>query len=426
MRPITGRDNVLIFGIYTAGLLLVLRPIRSVRDGKVYVGHFILLCAVMYLFTAVYYSFFGDSYLNQVMEITATAMLIAYPAKTYEKGTRCVIGCTAWSAHTLFISINFSLGLSSDATGKELLAICTIVIEHILLFWFLNRFAMSTSILPSGYHVIGSLVLAFSGAVASSNWNIGDTWGLHSFSLSLSLLAEVLIVYYLLYKNTVETLVRIQSEAKTRTLEMNQMMVRLTEENLKDMRQIRHDLKNHFGYASMLLAQENYAGLKDYFDRLSEKTIVPLSYIDCGNRVLNEIINLEIAKANTFRLKIETELIVPEHLPIEDADLCSLLTNLLDNALEACERVKVCVPVRVSIYTKADYIYISVLNAIDEQVNRKEILERKTSKSDVVSHGLGKEIVQKIVSRYNGAIQYQIQGNMHIVDVMMDMKESGG
>lgn len=203
--------------------------------------------------------------------------------------------------------------------------------------------------------------------------------------------------------------------------EMTQMM----ESKLEDLRCIRHDLKNQYAYMQILLSEGRYDELKQYFSKLSENLPTQLSMIDCGNRTMNTILNMEFAKLKSDRITVEHQLVVPPVLPFPDEDLCAILTNLLDNAADECRRLLQkgwgSVNVRLEIYPHQSYLYIKCSNSTD----RKELNRTKggirTTKEDEQMHGYGTRIITKLAEKYNGCADYSLSGDQFIARVMLDM-----
>ncbi len=109
-------------------------------------------------------------------------------------------------------------------------------------------------------------------------------------------------------------------------------LLRLNQQNLEDMRKIRHDIKNHFAYLEVLLREGRPGEALDYFEELRADVLPQLAYIDCGNRTVSAILNLETAKSRAQGIALDYRCMVEPELPVRDSDLCALMTNLIDNA----------------------------------------------------------------------------------------------
>ena len=209
-------------------------------------------------------------------------------------------------------------------------------------------------------------------------------------------------------------------------------MLDITQKSLADLRLIRHDIRNRYSYISLLLDNGQYAELKEYLQDMKEEIAPTLSVIDCGNKTLTNILNMEKAKAESRGVRMETDLNVPPILPFRDTALCSVFSNLIDNAIEAsmlCAEDGAEIRVRVSILQ--EYLYIGVMNRLPAGRSEEEALALKTTKQNASNHGFGTKIVRKIAEQYNGYVTYSVENGRFIAEVMLDMmfavtKEKGG
>lgn len=216
-------------------------------------------------------------------------------------------------------------------------------------------------------------------------------------------------------------------EVQNKLLEADKQMLMLSEQAIEEMRSIRHDIKNQQKVMELMLAENRFDDLKDYFSSLSEKTNYKYlsEFIDCGNQLVNSIINMEILKATSYGVSLITKINVPEKMPFEPSDLCRIIVNLIDNAIEGILRTESRnYIVDVKMGNRSDYLYICVQNEIRNDVDRVSLLKMNTVKDDAANHGYGHKIVKKIVEKYNGYVNYTIEGNEFIAEVMLDLKEA--
>ena len=207
-------------------------------------------------------------------------------------------------------------------------------------------------------------------------------------------------------------------------------LVTLTEKQLDDLRELRHDIKNQFSYMRILLADRRYEELDAYFQRQDIELAARTATLNCGNRCVSIVLNMELQKAEAAGVGLHTKLVVPPVLPFPDDDLCSLLSNLIDNAIDECVRMGVYFPklreqgVSVSINPgnpSSDYLYIEVQNPTD----RKHLTRRRdglvSTKSDDALHGYGTRIITRIAEKYNGSALFEAANGVFTARVILDM-----
>ena len=202
-------------------------------------------------------------------------------------------------------------------------------------------------------------------------------------------------------------------------------MLIISEQAIEEMRSLRHDMKNQHKVMEIMLAEERYDDLKEYFSSM-EKSYTQATFggfINCGNQLVNSIINMEILKANSYGISLVSKLNVPQNLPFDSSDLCRVLVNLLDNAIEGILRTESRdYLIDLKIGKRMDYLYISVQNEIRDDADRESLLKMNTAKDDAVNHGYGHKIVKRIVEKYNGYVHYMIVENEFVAEVMLEMK----
>ena len=249
---------------------------------------------------------------------------------------------------------------------------------------------------------------------------------LQLFILMVPILVYILSLsgYLMVYYQCKEHQERITLTLDNRLLEADRQMLQLSQQAITNLQSLRHDIKNQFRVMEIMLNEGRYEELKALFasmnDWFGSNTGMHLSA--CGNVLIDSIMNMEHMKAATGKVKLTSKISVPAALPIDSSALCRVLVNLIDNALEAAERVEEehrCVDCKI--YVSGDYLFISVINPVPEDADPREILKMKTAKRDPESHGYGHRIVARIVERYNGCVRYAVEDNEFLSDVMMDL-----
>ena len=237
-------------------------------------------------------------------------------------------------------------------------------------------------------------------------------------------LTSYLMIYYHCKIRKEKTILEVQNKL----LEADKKMLIISEQAIEEMRSIRHDMKNQNKVMEIMLEEGRYDDLKEYF-RSMEKSYTSSTFsgfINCGNQLVNSIVNMEILKANSYGITLVSKINIPAVLPFEPSDLCRVLVNLLDNAIEGILRTDGRdYLVDLKIGKRMDYLYISVQNEIREDADRESLLRMNTIKDDAVNHGYGHKIVKRIVEKYNGYVHYTIVENEFVAEVMLELKQEG-
>ena len=185
-----------------------------------------------------------------------------------------------------------------------------------------------------------------------------------------------------------------------------------------------HDFHNHIGVLQQFLSQEKYGEARRYLDELQQ----PLREMGTGRWTGDEAADYligskaEAAKAMGVRLSIQAE--YPRHANIRSADLCAVLGNLLDNALEAA--VQAGKPegrwASLTIRKIHRMLVIKMENSFSgtpvEQGGRL-----LTTKAEAGLHGWGIRSVQAAAEKYDGTVQTSYEGNVFCTVVTLSFPE---
>lgn len=185
------------------------------------------------------------------------------------------------------------------------------------------------------------------------------------------------------------------------------------------MRGWRHDYHNHMQTLKAYLAMNQIEEIHKYLDHLEEDLDSIDIAIRTGNTSVNAILSSKISIAQRNAINVSYKATVPSALKISDVHLCAVIGNLLDNAIEACEKVP---PekrfIRVYIGVFKEQLYISVTNAT-ESTRRKKLTELITTKKG--EHGLGLRRVDKIVAQYDGYVNRKNEPGVFATEIMLGM-----
>ena len=170
----------------------------------------------------------------------------------------------------------------------------------------------------------------------------------------------------------------------------------------QSMRQLKHDMKNHLMVIASYINDEDYKEAKSYTSKIIGKLNAIHSYIETGNSLMNHIINekLEQARSNGIAIKAEIENL--QFKSLESIDFSALLTNMLDNALEASmaeeEKDR---ELHIFISKQRGYETICVKNRIMKSVMAYNP-DLNTTKDNKNSHGIGVGKIKSIVDSCEG------------------------
>ncbi len=184
----------------------------------------------------------------------------------------------------------------------------------------------------------------------------------------------------------------------------------LTEDHISQMKSVRQELSDQIRKVYQLLeAEEKDAEIKDALQDSMQRLQSTKVRRYCENSVVNSILTVKKENAEEHGIDMKIGVSVPEYSAIAPIDLCSLFSNLLDNAIEACDKLpenagqKV---IHIKAAIQAGFLIVKTENTYCQPVQRSgEIL--KTSKQDGINHGYGLQLVRRIADQYEGQINIE-------------------
>lgn len=167
-----------------------------------------------------------------------------------------------------------------------------------------------------------------------------------------------------------------------------------------NMRGWRHDYHNHLQVMKAQIAAGQLEEMKHYLDDLEQNLDKVDTYVRSGNLMADAILNSKLSLAEQKKVRVNCKAVLPEVISIEDVDLCVVLGNLLDNALEACDMIAEEKRfLRIYLAVNRSQLYLSVQNSAKEELGFNERNYISTKRGN---HGLGMKRVQALVDKYEG------------------------
>ncbi len=204
---------------------------------------------------------------------------------------------------------------------------------------------------------------------------------------------------------------------KTQQYEHNIQYAETIRKQYEEMKSVRHDIKQHLTVIQCLQHDGNITEAISYTDSCIQGVTAPEMFIDVGDVFINSILNskLSIAKSKGIKVLCRAEQNISG---ISAFDLCNLLGNILDNAIEGAQNVASGKFIEVAMETDEFKLNILVSNSIEKPVletNR----ELKTSKTDHELHGLGIKTIRSLAEKYNGNADFYEEGLIFFCHVIL-------
>lgn len=184
-----------------------------------------------------------------------------------------------------------------------------------------------------------------------------------------------------------------------------------------------HDYKNHMLAVRQLVSENRKEEALAYINTYVELTSKANERAKSGNKILDIIINSKLGEARETGIEFSYEIGYIGNIGMTDIDMCALMANLLDNAIEACERMADGHPwIRLKVLRKKDMLMIKLSNSIHPEDGFSEsFFETRKSNSEI--HGLGTKSIEKVLKKYDGQQSHYIRDREFEVFISIPVEE---
>ena len=171
----------------------------------------------------------------------------------------------------------------------------------------------------------------------------------------------------------------------------------------QEMRGYKHDFHHHLQTLKGQLEAGEIERAITYIEQLDKQLMSLDTLLKTGNVTLDAILSAKIAQAKKEQIVVTVKANVPDELTISDVELSIMVGNLMDNAIEACCKVKDKRFMRIYIAMKGNMLYFSMLNSAGEKKKKTGTLF-STQKGGV--HGFGLRRAETIIEEHGGWCKY--------------------
>lgn len=191
------------------------------------------------------------------------------------------------------------------------------------------------------------------------------------------------------------------------------------QESITRIQRLQHDMKSHTQSLAAILQDGRVEDAVSYLNEMSDFIKTEKEVVSTGNADVDSILNYKLARALEGDIHVKTLVSIPETLPVKPFDLNVILSNLLDNAIDAAEK---CSEKRIGIVirTEMNMLYVAVENTyLDEPVQARERF--MTLKEDKCGHGFGIQNVRSVVEKYDGEISFKYEDGIFYATLFISM-----
>ncbi|MBQ5969025.1 MAG: GHKL domain-containing protein [Clostridia bacterium] len=212
------------------------------------------------------------------------------------------------------------------------------------------------------------------------------------------------------------------SQEENRILQQMTVQKEFAEQSITDdaeLRRFRHDYKNHMLVVRALLEDGRFDEARQYLDAMQGTVHAAMYKIKTGNFVADALLNHKAQTAADENITLKFSGAIPAD-GIRDDDLCTVLSNLIDNAIEACRKAGGAQVVFAEVRTVHETFLLSISNPTDGDASAASA--GRTTKADRRNHGFGLKNVERAVKKYNGQLETTAKDGTFVADVMLHLQ----
>ena len=256
------------------------------------------------------------------------------------------------------------------------------------------------------------------------------------YPVFLGLVPLICVLFYVgIFSNIVSYQEMIKQQEEKKKYFVEEQQVRAVRERMEDVeqfyggiRQMRHEMRNHLTNIKGLAESGSYEDVKQYIAKMDESMNLFELTIQTGNAVTDVIVNDKQKAAVKQGIEFQSEFTYPASDKYNAYDIGIIINNLLQNALEACEKMaekKRCIS--LSGRQKKKFFLIEVRNTFEGEVafDKNTKLPISTKGKGTSLHGIGLSNVKREVEKYMGDIDIKIKKNEFRVTVLLQERRSG-
>lgn len=188
-------------------------------------------------------------------------------------------------------------------------------------------------------------------------------------------------------------------------------MYRSISENFAKQRKKTHEYKNQIMCIESLIAAKNYVELENYVRSISGHLNKELDYIKTNNVIVDAILNSKYKETLDKGIVLIFQINDLSEISICDEDIVVILSNLLNNAIEACEKCPNKKVMKLKFVKEKDNVIISVKNTYDGKLDIKDGEIQSSKKYEMNEHGIGIKNIIDVIEKYQGS--YAIKNDKH-------------
>ncbi len=400
-------------------------------DYKSKIGSMLGITLVWILET--YLNFTGKGMSVTIVVLSLADIIYVYAAFqgsfTQKVGNACMEPIIATVANVLTLGLISFTGLTNvqqamNPSHARFILTSIYIIFCALLYMGISLTKTKKSYLPMYLNLLMLVVLIIATVALNQMLFVtvaldGTDDSMHPIFICACILGIVLLMFYIFDKIGQVTYEKTMLEVANRQYQMEISYIENVKDSIQALREWKHDYKQHISVIRQLLQEENYEALKAYCVKLQQEQKEVGELIVSGNTAIDALLSNKFMIAKSHHIRTDYEITISPEISIEDMDICIIIGNILDNAIEACDKLSEDIGRYISVVMKPkrNMFYISVTNSSDGKYrfNGKRLRTTKIG-SD---HGIGVKRVEQLAEQNRGFCLFEAKEESFTVTVVL-------
>ena len=365
-----------------------------------------------------------------ILVISVLAVLLVslnYEGRIFKKTVFTLVYNSIWMlTEILLVFIFIAIGLDYDTQellGSLLSKVFLFVIVEALKHFFGNE---KIKELPRSYNMIlvliplGSMFVVYTSFFMSANSqkSFSVLW---SFASLVIMLFINILIFTIYLKLSEDMELREKNVVCKQEIDLYNRHIEEKENSMLEFRKAKHDLKNQLIFLLERCEKKEYKEVELFLEQLIEKApFDSLTISKTDNSVVDALVNYKYTIAKRFGIEFIVKLEIPMTLPFENADMCIVLGNALDNAMEANIRADIEKRyVKLNMRMDMNNLVIVIENSFNGQISEDKKGKILTIKTNKINHGFGLDSIQKVVNKYHGFMRTSYTETVFTIEILL-------
>lgn len=365
-----------------------------------------------------------------ILVLSVLAVLLVslnYEGRIFRKTVFTLVYNSIWMlTEILLVFIFIAIGLDYDTQellGSLLSKVFLFVIVEALKHFFGNE---KIKELPRSYNMIlvliplGSMFVVYTSFFMSANSqkSFSVLW---SFASLVIMLFINILIFTIYLKLSEDMELREKNVVCKQEIDLYNRHIEEKENSMLEFRKAKHDLKNQLIFLLERCEKKEYKEVELFLEQLIEKApFDSLTISKTDNSVVDALVNYKYTIAKRFGIEFIVKLEIPMILPFENADMCIVLGNALDNAMEANIRADIEKRyVKLNMRMDMNNLVIVIENSFNGQISKDKKGKILTIKTNKINHGFGLDSIQKVVNKYHGFMRTSYTETVFTIEILL-------